>query len=95
MIWVRKPKFERRVREELALYSTAQLRERYDAIYGIGTAATKIRLRDSTVTQAEAAAEIRWREWRENSRFWVMLIAVYVGAVAAIIAAVEGWPLLK
>jgi hypothetical protein len=65
---VRKPKFEAAAWADLAMYSTGQLRARYDA--AAGSHDTPIRLRNSVLTRAEIAAVIRWREHRQSTVIW-------------------------
>jgi hypothetical protein len=63
------------------LYSTDDLRHLY---YAHDT--DMIRLRDANISREEIKTEIRWRVWWERFRNYLLLI----GAVAAVIAAVEG-----
>jgi hypothetical protein len=67
---------------ELTLYTTDDLRRLYQEPHN-----DLIHLRDGIVSPVELVAEIRWRVlW---ARFGYGL--VLFGAVAAVIAAVEGW----
>jgi hypothetical protein len=76
----RKPKLDPRIREDLALYSTDDLRHLYH------TGRTEVFRLD------DVKAEIRWRVWCEEWISLLTLLAAVIGAAAAIIAAVEGWP---
>ena len=72
---------------ELAeLYTTDDLRRLYQ-----GTNDDLIRLRDGIVSRVQLVAEIRWRIFREQYQLYLVLITSVVGAVAAVIAAAEGW----
>ena len=83
----RKPKLEAPTREAVDLYSTDDLRRLYQLESG-----EPIRLRDALLSRAELKAEILWRLWCERWRFWITLWIALIGALAAIIAAIEGWP---
>lgn len=89
MIWPRKVKLDRRNAEALRLYSTDDLRELYQ-----GKPRTDegdlIPLRDGIVSRAEIKAEILWRLWWDRFGYRVLLAVSVIGAVAAVIAAVEG-----
>ncbi len=85
-----KPKLDPRTREDIALYSTDQLRR----LYHEGESEL-VRLRDGIPSRDELKAEIRWRLWREAWLSRLTLLAAVIGAVAAIVAAVEGWPHTK
>ena len=82
-----KPKLERQTREAVNLYSTDDLRRLYQLESG-----DLIRLRDGNVSRAELRAEILWRLWCDRWVSRITLLAAVVGAMAAIVAAVEGWP---
>ena len=71
---------------ELALYTTDDLRRLYQE-----TNDDLIRLRDGIVSRVQLVAEIRWRIFREQYQLYLVLGASVVGAVAAVIAAAEGW----
>jgi hypothetical protein len=81
-----KAKPDLRTREDIAQYSTEHLRRLHHE-----ETSQLIRLRDSIISRDELKAEIRRREERENWRFWIMLLVTVVGALAAIVAAIEGW----
>ena len=76
----RKPKLDPANTQRLALYSTDDLRRLYQ------TGRTEVFQLD------DVRAEIRWRVWRENWISLLTLLAAVIGAAAAIVAAVEGWP---
>jgi hypothetical protein len=80
------PKLDDRTREDLALYTTDDLRRLYQTETG-----ELIRLRDSNLTRAELKAEILRRVCRERWVARLTLLAAVIGAVAAIVAAIEGW----
>ena len=44
-----------------------------------------IRLRDSNISREELKAEIRWREGRDERRYWAMFFLTLIGAFAAIV----------
>jgi len=81
---VRKPRFEPPVRDDIDNYSTDQLRALRHAT-PCGHDAL-IRLRNSNISRTEIAAEIRWRDFRENCQFWVLCAIGGVAAVAAVLA---------
>ena len=83
--WTCIAKEGRNVRE-LALYTTDDLRRLYQ-----GTNDDLIPLRDGIVSRVQLVAEIRWRIFREQYQLYLVLITAVVGAVAAVIAAAEGW----
>jgi hypothetical protein len=76
----RKPKLDPRTRQDIALYSTDDLR------HLCHTGRTEVFPLD------DVRAEIRWRVWRENWISLLTLLAAVIGAAAAIVAAIEGWP---
>ena len=78
-------RLDKRTREDVALYSTDELRRLYQSEVG-----EPIRLRDSVLTRAELKAEILWRLRCERWIGRLTLLAAVVGAAAAIVAAVEG-----
>ena len=93
----RKPKLDPRTREDIALYSTDDLRHYYQE-RPIGRGDNKVPLRDDVVSLDDLKAEIRWRVWCEDwvSRLTLLAavvgaFAAIVGAFAAIVAAIEGW----
>ncbi len=71
---------------ELKLYTTDDLRRLYQE-----TSDDSIRLRDGIVSRAQLVAEIQWRVYREQIGYGLLLFMTVIGAVAAVIAAVEGW----
>jgi hypothetical protein len=78
-----RPRFEKQLREAVSLYSTADLRQKYQL-----ESAEGIQLRGGLILRDELRAEILWRLQCDR---WVSrktLLAAVVGAVAAI----EGWP---
>ena len=87
----RKPKLDPRTREDIALYSTDDLRR----LYHDEGKSELVRLRDGIPSRDELKAEIRWRLWREAWLSRLTFLAAVIGAVAAIVAAVEGWPHTK
>ena len=88
----RKPKLDPRTREDIALYSTDDLRHLYQDKGQENELSELVRLRDGMPTLDELKAEIRWRVWREAWVSLLTLLAAVDGAAAAIVAAVEGWP---
>jgi hypothetical protein len=82
-----KPKLDEPTRKAVDLYSTDDLRRLYQL-----ESAELIRLRDAILRRADLRAEILWRLWCERWVSRATLWAAVIGAVAAIIAAVEGWP---
>jgi hypothetical protein len=71
---------------ELALYTTDDLRHLYQE-----TNDDLIRLRDGIVSRAQIVAEIRWRTFWGRFRYGLLLSVSVIGAIAAVIAAAEGW----
>lgn len=71
---------------ELGLYTTDDLRRLYQA-----TNDDPIRLRDGIVSRAQVVAEIRWRVFWDRFGYGLVLYVSMVAAVAAVIAALEGW----
>ena len=86
MKFVRKPRFEPMVRADIDLYSTDQLRIEYHAAEGGYD--TGIRLRNSTVRRDEIDAEIRWRIYRKDCRFWSLAVMAFVAAIAGCVSVV-------
>ena len=78
----RKPKLDSQTRERIALYSTDDLRDRHQR----GQADFPLDV---------MKAEILWRVCCEEWISRLTLLAAVIGAAAAIIAAVEGWPHTK
>lgn len=85
----RKPKLDPRTCERLALYSIDELRFWYNQ----GKAGEALRKGGPTVD--ELKAELQRRLWREAWVSRLTLLAAVIGAMAAIIAAIEGWPHAK
>jgi len=81
-VWWDMHRKEGRNVRELELYTTDDLRRLYRA-----TNDDLIRLRDGIVSRVQLVAVIRWRI------FWARFgnCLLLVGAVAAVIAAAEGW----
>jgi hypothetical protein len=71
---------------ELKLYTTDDLRRLYQA-----TGDDLIRVRDGIVNRVELVAEIRWRIFWGRFGYGLLLFVSVIGAVAAVIAAAEGW----
>jgi len=79
-------RIEGRNKLELQLYTTDDLRQRYQE-NGDGLT----RLRDGIVTRAELVAEIRWRVFWARFGYGVVLVMTVIAAIAAVVAALEGW----
>lgn len=77
---------EGRNAHELNLYTTDDLRQLYQQ-----TNDDPIRLRDGIVSRVQLVAEIRWRIFWGQFGYGLLLAVSVVGAVAAVIAAAEGW----
>lgn len=71
---------------ELELYTTDDLRRLYQT-----TNDDLIRLRDGIVTRVQLVAVIRWRILWARFGYGLLLFVSVIGAVAAVIAAAEGW----
>jgi hypothetical protein len=71
---------------ELGLYTTDDLRRLYQA-----TNDDPIRLRDGIVSRVQLVAEIRWRVFWARFGYGLLLSVTVIGAIAAVIAAAEGW----
>jgi hypothetical protein len=83
--WNMHRKEGRNVRE-LGLYTTDDLRRLYQA-----TNDDPIRLRDGIVSRIQLVAVIRWRIFWARFNYGLLLSVSVVAAVAAVIAAAEGW----
>ena len=87
MIWRRKPKLEPPVADDLALYSTDQLRAAYHDAEGGHRELVRLQVR---VTRAELVQEIRYRVAVEYRRFlliaWLTFIAAIASTAAALLA---------
>ena len=81
----RKPKLDARTADYVQFFTIDDLRRDWRATSGGADARTTLR-DDITISRAELEMEIRWRVWWERVGYGVLLI----GAVAAVIAAVEG-----
>lgn len=77
---------EGRNKLELQLYTTDDLRRRYQE-----NGDDLIRLRDGMLTRAELVAEIRWRVFWARFGYGVVLVMTVIAAIAAVVAALEGW----
>lgn len=71
---------------ELEFYTTDDLRQLYQA-----TNDDLIRLRDGIVSRVQLVAVIRWRIFWARFNYGLLLFVSVVAAVAAVIAAAEGW----
>lgn len=71
---------------ELKLYTTDDLRRLYQA-----TNDDPIRLRDGFVSRIQLVAVIRWRIFWARFNYSLLLFVSVVAAIAAVIAAAEGW----
>lgn len=71
---------------ELELYTTDDLRQLYQR-----TNDDPVRLRDGIVSRVQLVAEIRWRILWARFGYGLLLFVSVIGAIAAVIAAVEGW----
>jgi hypothetical protein len=78
----RKPKLDSPTRERIALYSTDDLRHRHQHA-------------QADFPLDAMKAEILWRVWVQDWISRLTFFAAVIGAAAAIIAAVEGWPHTK
>jgi hypothetical protein len=77
---------EGRNARELELYTIDDLRQLYQA-----TNDDLIRLRDGIVSRVQLVAEIRWRIFWARFGYGLLLSVSVIAAVAAVIAAAEGW----
>lgn len=71
---------------ELRLYALDDLRRLYQ-----NEQTDIIRLRDGIVSRIQLYALIRWRLWWVAAGWWFVTFLTLVAAVAAVIAAFEGW----
>lgn len=83
-LWAMRCKEGRNARE-LKFYTTDDLRRLYQ------TPGNIIRLRDGIVSRVQLVAVIRWRIFWEQFRYHLLLFVSVIAAVAAAIAAAEGW----
>ncbi len=79
-------RMEVRNARELELYTTDDLRRLYQK-----TNDDPVRLRDGIVSRVQLVGEIRWRIFLERFGYGLLLFVSVIGAIAAVIAAVEGW----
>lgn len=77
---------EGRNKLELTLYTTDDLRRLYQ-----DSGDELIRLRDGILTRKQLFAVIRWRVFWARRGYEILLVATVIGAIAAILAAGEGW----
>ena len=85
VLWDMHRKEGRNVRE-LELYTIDDLRRLYQS-----TNDDLIRLRDGIVSHVQLVAVIRWRIFWTWFNYGLLLFVSVVAAVAAVIAAAEGW----
>jgi hypothetical protein len=85
MIWRRKPKLEPLAADDVALYSTDQLRAAYH--HAVGSHSELVRLRNCNVTQTELVQEIRYRVAVEDRRFQLIACLTFIAAIASVAAA--------
>ena len=83
-LWTMRRKEGRNIRE-LQLYTTDDLRRLYQA------PGDPIRLRDGIVSRVQLVAVIRWRIFWARFGYCLLLSVSVIGAIAATIAAAEGW----
>ena len=84
MIWPRKPRLERTVADDVALYSTDQLRAAYHDAAGAHD--TLVRLRNCNLTRDELAHEIRHRVAVGRLITWLTSVAA-IATIAAVLLA--------
>lgn len=85
VVWDMRSKEGRNVRE-LELYTTDNLRQLYHS-----TSDDPIRLRDGIVSRTQLVAVIRWRIFWARFGYTLLLFVSVISAVAAVVAAAEGW----
>jgi len=85
-VWWDMHRKEGRNVRELELYTTDDLRRLYQA-----TNDDPIRLRDGIVSRVQLVAVIRWRIFWARFGYCLLLFVSVIAAVAAVIAAAEGW----
>ncbi len=85
-VWWDMHRKEGRNVRELELYTTDDLRRLYQT-----TNDDPIRLRDGSVSRVELVAVIRWRICWARFYYGLLLFLSVIAAVAAVIAATEGW----
>ena len=88
MIRFRRPPLGKALREAVDLHSTDDLRRLIQAEEREGVQLS----RGVVIFRTELRAEILWRLRCERWVSRIILLAAVVGAFAAIVAAVEGWP---
>jgi hypothetical protein len=94
----RKPKLSREALTDLELLGVEAVRD----MVRLSTDTpipTTFALENSRLKRPDAIAWLRWKERkaarRENWRFWLTFAVVVIGALAAVVAAIEGLPTLK
>ena len=85
-VWWDMHRTEGRNVRELVLYTTDDLRRLYQATHD-----DPIRLRDGIVSRVQLVAVIRWRIFWARFNYGLLLVVSVIAAVAAVIAAAEGW----
>jgi hypothetical protein len=85
-LWWEMHRTERRNVRELELYTTDDLRRLYQA-----TNDDPIRIRDGILSRVQLVAVIRWRILSARFSYCLLLLVSVIAAVAAVIAAAEGW----
>lgn len=88
----RKLKLDPRNIESLKLYSTDDLRRLYQGEARVGGDDELIQIRDGIVRRYEVRAEILRRIWWERFGYFVLLTVSVIAMLAAVVAAIEGWP---
>ena len=86
----RKPKLPPAVVAELEFFGALELRKKWHE-----RRQPLLLLRHTTITTEDLMAWIRWLEWRETRRAWIMNGMTFAAMTAAIIAAVGGWIALR
>ena len=85
-VWWNMHRTEGRNIRELELYTTDDLRRLYQSANE-----DPIRLRDGIVSRVQLVAVIRWRIFWARFGYFLLLFVSVIAAVAAVIAAAEGW----
>ena len=84
----KKPKLEKPVADDVALYSIDQLRAFYHDAQGGNS--TLIRLRNCNIARAELEQEIRYRVYKDDERFWFAVglsaFSTFLGVLAVVLA---------
>lgn len=84
-MWPHKPKLEQPVADDVALYSTDQLRALYHDAEG--SHSTLIRLRNSNITRLEIVHEIRYRVAKDDDQYSLMALMTFFSLIVAAVAA--------